>query len=89
VVNYKKSPSDSLRQALAEGNVVVVASILSRAKTGTFLEFVPAAGRINVGLACSLGRVFDVIPVLPEVREKLEAEILGRVQVLPTTTGTP
>ena len=76
-----------IRQALADGDAAVVASILLRESTEASLQFIPEAGRINVVFACNPGKVFDVIPVLPEMRERLEAVLLER-RALSVGTGT-
>jgi hypothetical protein len=65
-------------EALDRGNVAVVASTLVRERTDASLDYIPEEGRINIVLACSPDRVNRVIPVLPKVREKLEAELLMR-----------
>ena len=67
-----------IQGALENGDVTVVASALLRERSGAALEFVPDAGRIDVVLACSPGRAARTIPVFPEVREKLEAELSMR-----------
>ncbi len=76
-----------IRQALADGDASVVASILLRESTEASLQFIPEAGRINVAFACNPGKVFDVIPVLPEMRLRLEAVLLER-RALSVGTGT-
>lgn len=67
-----------IREALDQGDVRAVASSLVRERTDASLEYTPGAGRINVILACTPDRVDHMIPVLPKVREKLDAELLMR-----------
>ena len=82
-------PTDDVRQALADGNVPVVASILMREEEEASLQFIPEAGRINVTLACSPGQISGVIPVYPEFRGRLEAELLARGHVLAIDEPVP
>ena len=71
-----------VQEALDQGDVTVVATALLRERAGASLEFVPEAGRIDVVLACSPDRVTHVIPVLPAVRERLEAELSTRAAAI-------
>lgn len=73
-----------VHEALDQGDVTVVATALLRERAGASLEFLPESGRIDVVLACSPDRVTLVIPVLPEVRARLEVELSKRT---PGTIG--
>ena len=67
---------DKVEDALERGDVTTVAAALGEPRTGGSLDFIPAAGRINIVLACNPGRVFGAIPVLPEVRDRLRSAMV-------------
>ena len=64
-----------IEEALASGDLTMVAAALNRDRDGLVVEFVPAADRVDLILACDPDRAFRSIPVLPEVREMLETQL--------------
>lgn len=64
-----------IEQALEDDDIGVVASALLRERNGVSVEFMPAAGRIDLVLPCDPTRAFRTIPVLPEARRNLEYEL--------------
>ncbi len=64
-----------IKEALEDDNMTVVASALLRERAGVSVEFVSGAGRIDLLLPCDPNRPFRTIAVLPEARERLEAEL--------------
>lgn len=64
-----------IQQGLEDEDITVVASALLRERTGVSTEFVPEGGRIDLLLACEPNKPFRTIPVVPELREALLAEL--------------
>lgn len=69
---------EEVQEALAENDIDVLASALSRERAGVFVEFIPESGRIDVLLSCDPNRAAHTIPVEPELREKLKAALAAR-----------
>ena len=64
-----------IEEALGAEDIALAASALRRERTGVSVEFSPGAGRIDLMLPCEPDRVYHTIPVLPEVRTRLQAEL--------------
>ena len=64
-----------IEEALGAEDIVLAASALRRERTGVSVEFIPEAGRIDLMVPCHPDRVYHTIPVLPEVRTRLQAEL--------------
>lgn len=66
---------DEVSETLERGHVVAVASLLHKERDRFSITYLPEEGRIVLALSCGGGRPYQTIPVLPEVREALEASI--------------
>lgn len=64
-----------IEEALGAEDIALAASALRRERTGVSVEFNPRMGRIDLMLPCEPDRVHYTIPVLPEVRTRLQAEL--------------
>lgn len=71
-----------IREALESDDVTAVAVALLQQRPGVSAEFIPEGGRIDLILSCDPSAAFLSIPVLPDTRKDLEAE-LESVAMLP------
>lgn len=71
-----------IEEALTSGDMTMVAAALNRDRDGLSVEFVPEAGRVDFILACDPDRAFRSIPLLPEVRERLKAQLAATASVM-------
>lgn len=69
---------EEIQEALEGNDIEVLASTVSRERTGVFVEFIPESGRIDLLLPCDPNRAAYTIPVEPEVREQLKAALAAR-----------
>ncbi len=64
-----------IQEALDGDDVEAVALALGSQRVGVSVEFIPAAGRIDLVRRCDPTRAVRTIPVFPEMRAELEAEL--------------
>ena len=64
-----------IQEAMETEDVAVVASALMKERSGVSVEFIPEGGRIDLVLPCHPSMPFRTIPVVPEFREALVAEL--------------
>lgn len=64
-----------IQEAMETEDVAVVASALMKERSGVSVEFIPEGGRIDLVLPCRPSMPFRTIPVVPELREALVAEL--------------
>ena len=70
-VNDALATLTEIEEAFDTDDMAVVATVLSKNRTGVSVEFIPDAGRIDLILANDPGRPFHTIPVLPDARDRL------------------
>ncbi len=73
-----------IQEAMETEDVAVVASALMKERTGVSVEFIPEGGRIDLVLPCHPSMPFRTIPVVPEFREALVAELSAYRRGRPT-----
>ncbi len=66
-----------VEDALERGDVATVALALHAPQEGVSLEFIPAAGRIEVTFSCGPGGAVQSIPVPPAARDRLKAAVVA------------
>lgn len=64
-----------VEDALERGDVAAIALALHKPQEGVSLDFIPAAGRIDVILPCDPNSAFRTIPVPPAARDRLQAAV--------------
>ncbi len=60
---------------MKRGDVAAVALALHTPQEDISLEFIPAAGRIEVTFSCGPGGAVQSIPVPPAARDRLQAAV--------------